>query len=204
MPPSLVDRYVGKSGKHLLKIYGRGDIWNIDQLRDFVENVRQVDAEITGNPLQAFEASRKMKSSFEDSSLYSLIFIAAVLWFDFRNIGHCLLASFPLAVGMILTFGYLGWTNQPLNPANMISLPLIMGIGVDYGVHIVHNFLEQPGRYKMTPATALAVTVDALTTIIGFGSLLIASHQGLESLGRVLTLGITFCTFTSMILFRPD
>jgi uncharacterized membrane protein YdfJ with MMPL/SSD domain len=75
-----------------------------------------------------------------------------------------------------------------------------MGIGIDYGVHIVHNYLEQKRNYQMSSATALAVTVDALTTIIGFGSLLIASHCGLQSLGRVLTLGITICTLVSLLL----
>ncbi len=82
----------------------------------------------------------------------------------------------------------------------MIALPLLMGIGIDYGVHIVHNYLEQDRNYRMSSATALAVTVDALTTIIGFGSLLLASHCGLQSLGRVLTLGIAICTLVSLIV----
>jgi hypothetical protein len=82
----------------------------------------------------------------------------------------------------------------------MIALPLLMGIGIDYGVHIVHNYLEQDRNYRMSPATAIAVTVDALTTVIGFGSLLIASHNGLQSLGRVLTLGIAICTVVSLIM----
>jgi predicted RND superfamily exporter protein len=94
----------------------------------------------------------------------------------------------------------MGLLDIPLNPANLIALPLIVGIGVDYGVHIVHNFLEQRGRYRITPATAIAVAVDSITTIIGFGSLMIASHQGLQSLGRVLTLGITCCTITSLVV----
>jgi uncharacterized protein len=110
------------------------------------------------------------------------------------------LAAFPLVLSMLQTFGLMGLLGMPLNPANLIALPLIVGIGVDYGVHIVHNFLEQPGRYRMTPATAIAVTVDAVTTIIGFGSLMIASHQGLQSLGRVLTMGITCCTITSLVI----
>ena len=76
-------------------------------------------------------------------------------------------------------FGLLGLLNIPLNPANMIALPLILGIGVDYGVHIVHEYREQTGPYRMSPGTAVAVLVDALTTIMGFGSLMVASHQGL-------------------------
>jgi hopanoid biosynthesis associated RND transporter like protein HpnN len=205
LPPSLVDRFMsnreaGTKPAYLLKIYGRGDIWDMDSLSQFVHQVREVDARATGNPLQAYEASREMKQSFEQSALYSLIIITVVLWLDFRSLWYCLLAAFPLLISMVQTFGLLAWINQPLNPANMIALPLIMGIGIDYGVHIVHNFLEQKRNYRMSPATALAVTVDALTTIIGFGSLLIASHCGLQSLGRVLTLGITICTLVSLLL----
>jgi len=200
LPASLVNRFVGHNGKHLLKIYGRGNIWNIESLQQFVSEVRSVDPRATGNPLQAYEASTEMKESYELAALYAMMVIAVVLWIDFRRPAHVLLAAFPLALSMLQTFGLMGLLNIPLNPANLIALPLIVGIGVDYGVHIVHNYLEQPGRYRITPATAVAVLVDALTTIIGFGSLMIASHQGLQSLGRVLTLGITCCMFTSLVI----
>jgi hopanoid biosynthesis associated RND transporter like protein HpnN len=199
LPASLVDRFVGHNGKHLLKIYGRGDIWNIDSLKQFVSDVRSVDPRATGNPLQAYEAATEMKRSYELAALYALIVICVVLWIDFRDARYVFLATFPLVLSLVQTFGLMGLLDIPLNPANLIALPLIVGIGVDYGVHIVHNFLEQPGRYRITPATAIAVAVDSLTTIIGFGSLMIASHQGLQSLGRVLTLGITCCTITSLV-----
>jgi hypothetical protein len=200
LPPSLVDRFVGHSGKHLLKIYGRGNIWNVESLKQFVSDVRSVDPRVTGNPLQAYEASLEMKDSYELAALYALAVIVVVLWIDFRKPAHVLLAAFPLALSMLQMFGIMGLLDIPLNPANLIALPLIVGMGVDYGVHIVHNYLEQPGRYRITPATAIAVAVDALTTIIGFGSLMIASHQGLQSLGRVLTLGIACCTVSSLVI----
>ncbi len=205
LPASLVDRFMssheaGTKPAYLLKIYGRGDIWDMDSLSQFVHQVREVDPRATGNPLQAYEASREMKQSFEQSAVYSMLIITVVLWLDFRSLWYCFLAALPLLITMVQTFGLLAWINQPLNPANMIALPLLMGIGIDYGVHIVHNYMEQPRNYRMSGATALAVTVDALTTIIGFGSLLIASHLGLQSLGRVLTLGITICTLVSLLL----
>jgi hopanoid biosynthesis associated RND transporter like protein HpnN len=200
LPPSLVDRFVGHSGKHLLKIYGRGNIWDAEALEQFVGDVRSVDPRVTGNPLQAYEASLEMKDSYELAALYAMAVIAVVLWIDFRKPAHVLLAAFPLLLSMVQMFGIMGLLDIPLNPANLIALPLIVGMGVDYGVHIVHNYLEQQGRYRITPATAIAVAVDALTTIIGFGSLMIASHQGLQSLGRVLTLGITCCTLSSLLI----
>jgi hopanoid biosynthesis associated RND transporter like protein HpnN len=202
LPPSLVDRFVGQSGKHLLKIYGRGDIWNFESLERFVHDVRSVDERATGNPLQAYEASLEMKRSYEQAALYSLIVILAVLWLDFRSLTNSLLAALPLALGMAQTLGLMGLVGIDLNPANLIGIPLILGIAVDYGVHIVHDFLERPGPYSISASTANSVLVDALTTILGFGALMVASHRGLESLGRVLTLGVTTCTVTSLV-FLP-
>ena len=124
----------------------------------------------------------------------------AVLWLDFRSIWLALLAALPLAVGIAQTLGLMGLVGIDLNPANLIGIPLILGIAVDYGVHILHDALERPGPYRISPSTANAVLVDALTTILGFGALMVASHRGLESLGRVLTLGVATCTLTALIL----
>jgi predicted RND superfamily exporter protein len=200
LPPALASRFVGKHGKHLLRIYGRGNLWDTQALSQFVREVRSVDPHVTGNPLQAHGASLEMKQSYQQAALYSLLVIIAVLWLDFRSVRHALLAAAPLGVGVLEAFGLMGWLQIPLNPANLIALPLILGIGVDYGVHIVHEFREQHGPYRMSPGTAVAVLVDALTTIMGYGALMVASHRGLQSLGRVLTLGVTCCLFTSLIL----
>jgi hypothetical protein len=191
---------VGQHGKHLLKIYGRGDIWDTAALGKFVQEVRMVDPHVTGNPLQAHEASLEMKRSYQEAAVYSLLVILGVLVLDFKSWNHALLAALPLGVGVLQMFGLLGLLDIALNPANLIALPLILGIGVDYGVHIVHEFRESKGPYKMSSATAVAVLVDALTTLVGFGSLMVATHQGLQSLGRVLTLGVTCCLFTSLVM----
>ncbi len=200
LPASLVDRFVGHHGKHLLKIYGRGDIWDTDALSRFVRDVRTVDPQVTGNPLQAHEASLEMKHSYQEAAIYSLLVILAVLVLDFKSLHYAILAALPLGVGVLQMFGLLGVLGIPLNPANLIALPLILGIGVDYGVHIVHEYRESTGPYRMSAGTAVAVLVDALTTLVGFGSLMIATHQGLQSLGRVLTLGVTCCLFTSLVM----
>ena len=202
LPPSLVERFVGTNGRHLLKIYGRGDIWHFDALERFVKDVRSVDPRATGNPLQAYEGSLEMKRSYEQAGLYSLIVILAVLWLDFRSLRYSALAILPLAVGIMQMLGLMGLVGIDLNPANLIGIPLIMGIAVDYGVHVVHDYLERPGPYRMSASTANSVLVDALTTILGFGALMVASHRGLESLGRLLTLGVTTCTVTSLV-FLP-
>ncbi len=199
LPESLVTRFVGKSDHFLLKIYGRGDIWDMDTLSGFVHDVRAVDSRATGNPLQAYEASLQMKLSYQQAAIYALLAIAAVLIVDLRNIGETLLAVAPLGLGMVQMFGLLGWLGLPLNPANMIVLPLILGIGVDDGVHVVHDFHAQRSRFRLSSSTATAVLLTSLTSMVGIGSLMTANHQGLQSLGRVLTLGVTCCLFTSLI-----
>jgi len=200
LPTSLVDRFVGQHGKYLLKIYGKGDIWDTEALGRFVKDVRSVDPQVTGNPLQAHEASLEMKRSFQEAAIYSLLVIIGVLVLDFKSIRMALLASLPLGFGVLQMFGLMGVLNIPLNPANMIALPLILGLGVDYGVHILHEFREHQGPYRMSSGTAVAVMVDASTTLVGYGALMIATHQGLQSLGRVLTLGVSCCLFTSMVM----
>jgi len=200
LPPSLVERFVGSSGRHLLKIYGRGDIWNFESLERFVCEVRSVDPRATGNPLQAYEASLEMKRSYEQAAVSALAVILLVLWLDFRSLKNSLLAVLPLVVGILQMLGLMGLVGLDLNPANLIGVPLVMGIAVDYGVHVVHDFLERPGPYRMSSSTANAVLVGGLTTILGFGALMVASHRGLESLGRLLTLGVSCCTFTSLVV----
>jgi len=183
-----------------LKIYAKGDIWDMDAMEQFVAEVRGVDPRATGNPLQTYEASRQMKRSYEQAAWYALAAILMVLYFDFRSLRYTLLAMLPLGLGMAQLFGILGILGLPLNPANMIVLPLILGIGIDDGVHVVHDFRRQRGRYRMSPSTASAVLITSLTTMVGFGSLMIARHQGLQSLGRVLTIGVSCCLFTSLVM----
>jgi predicted RND superfamily exporter protein len=191
---------VGSSGRHLLKIYGRGDIWHFEALERFVREVRTVDPRATGNPLQAYEASLEMKQSYEQAAVSAFLLILVVLWIDFRSVRHALLAVVPLVIGILQMLALMGLVGLDLNPANLIGIPLVLGIAVDYGVHVVHDFLERPGPYRISASTANAVLVGALTTILGFGALMVASHKGLESLGRLLTLGVTCCAFSSLVV----
>ncbi|UUO07417.1 MMPL family transporter [Blastopirellula sp. J2-11] len=200
-PEALVTRFVGKNNQYLLRIYPNGDIWDMESLADFVHEVQSVDSQVTGQPLQTFYASRQMQKSYVHAAIYSLIAVLIVLILDFRSLRHSLLALTPVGFGGAMLFGIQGFMDIPLNPANMIVLPLILGIGIDDGVHVLHDFRCQAGkRYRISASTAAAVLITSLTTMIGFGSLMLADHQGLQSLGRVLTIGVTCCLFTSLIV----
>ena len=93
----------------------------------------------------------------------------------------------------------------PLNPANMIALPLILGVGADNGVHIVHDYLARrgQGRYELCRSTGRGIFVAALTTVLGFGTLMIAHHRGLAGLGLLLTIGIS-CCLAAALVFLPS
>ena len=200
LPEGFVTRFVGKSNRFLLKIYSRADIWDMDALEQFVTDVKRIDPQATGKPLQTYYASRQMQLSYVQAALYSLVAVVVVLWLDFRHIGYVLLTLMPVGSGMFMLFGVMGLLDISLNPANMIVLPLILGIGIDDGVHVVHDFRNQNGPYVLSNSTASAVLLTSLTTMIGFGSLMIAGHLGLQSLGRVLTIGVNCCLLTSLVM----
>jgi hypothetical protein len=175
----------------------------MEALERFVKGVESVDPRVTGHPVQTYYASREMQSSYLHAAVYSLLSIAIILILDFRSVRYTLLSMIPLGMGVVQLFGLLGLLDIPLNAANLIVLPLILGIGVDNGVHIVHEFLEQKGSYRMSNATACAILLCAVTTMIGFGSMVFSRHQGLRSLGQVLTLGVFCCLVSSLLVLPP-
>ncbi len=201
LPKELTDRFIGKNRTYLLKVYARGNIWNMEQLQTFVRAVETVDARVTGHPVQTYYASRHMAESYVWAGLYALVAVVVLLWIDFRSLSHSLLAMVPPVIGFAMMTGCLGWLDIPFNPANMIVLPLILGIGVDHGVHLVHLWRQQRGRFKLDDATTVAVLLTANTTTASFGALILARHQGLQSLGQALTLGVTTCLAASIIFF---
>src|SRR5262249_22867951 len=145
-----------------------------------------------------------MKNGFEWAGLYAFGAIVLVLWWDFRSWKRTLIALSPLAMGIALALGIMGLFGLPLNPANMIALPLVLGVGVDNGVHVLHDFLapKMEGRYQLSRAIGRGVLVKALTTMIGFGTLMISSRRGLSGLGFCLTLGVACCMATALV-FLP-
>ena len=201
LPESLVHRFVGCSGKFLMRIYAKDDIWDLASRERFVGDIRRVDEDVTGNPIQVYEASRDLKRSYQWAAVYALIVIAAMLFVEFGNLHYPLLAVLPLGLGVLQLFGLMGWLGIPLNSANMIVLPLILGLGAENGIHIVNDFRRRTRRYhRMSAATTTAVIINSLTTMVGFAALMIASHQGLLSLGRVLTIGMSCCLMSALVL----
>jgi len=202
LPPALRERYVGRSGKWLLCVFARDCLWDYGPLEHFTRQVQTVDPDATGKPFGTVEGLKSLKSGFQWAGLYALGVIVLVLLADFRNVRHALIAVAPLALGLLLSLGVLGLCGLPLNPANMIALPLILGVGVDNGVHVLHDYLlrRREGQATISRAIGRGVLIKALTTMIGFGTLMVSSHRGLFGLGFILTLGVGCCMLTALVL----
>jgi hopanoid biosynthesis associated RND transporter like protein HpnN len=202
LPPALRERFVGGNGKWLVQAYARDGLWDIQPLEHFVAQTRSVDPEATGKPFGTLEGLRAMQFGFARAGIYALLVIVVVLWADFRTARHTFLALAPLVAGAVITLGVMGIAGVSLNPANMIGLPLIVGVGVDNGVHVLHDYRSRSRRraYTLAATTGKGIAVSAVTTALGFGTLMVARHKGLAGLGLVLTLGVIGCMVAALVL----
>jgi hopanoid biosynthesis associated RND transporter like protein HpnN len=201
LPENLRERYIGQSGTWLVEAYAKENLWEMAPLETFVQQIRTVDSEATGKPFGTLEGLQSMQRGFAWAGVYALIVIVTVLALDFRSVKHTVLALVPLMVGVIWLVGVLVVSGCDLNPANMIALPLIVGAGVDNGVHVLHDYRSRRRRpYLLDRSTGLGICVSALTTVLGFGSLMISSHRGMAGLGFVLAVGVTCCMIAALVL----
>jgi len=204
LPSDLRVRYVGQSGKWLLRIFARESLWEFPQLEQFTQRIHAIDPDATGKPFGTVEGLKAMKNGLQRAGIYAFLVIVAVLWIDFRSWKRTAIAVAPLVLAVVLSLGLLGLFGVPLNPANMIAFPLILGVGVDNGVHILHDYLLRRRNKGATISYAIGrgVLVKAMTTMIGFGTLMISSERGLVGLGLILTLGVG-CSMLTALVFLP-
>jgi hopanoid biosynthesis associated RND transporter like protein HpnN len=202
LPQPLRERHVSKNGQWLLRIFAKDSLWEYPTLERFTEEMRTVDPEVTGRPFGTLEGLRAMKNGLTRAGIYAFLVIVVVLLLDFRSIPRALIAVLPLVLGVALTLGILGYLGMPLNPANMIAFPLILGVGVDNGVHVLHDYLirRQQGQATISYALGRGVLVKSLTALIGFGVLMLSSQQGLASLGFILALGVGTSLLAALVL----
>lgn len=202
LPQDLKDRFVSADGKYLLLAYPSINILKREEMEKFLYEMRQIDPDVTGNAVHMFESSRLMMDAYVRAGLYALAAIFLYLMLTLRNIKTTFLAMLPTLAGAVLTLGLMRLTGIQFNLANLVILPLILGIGVVDGVHVLHRNREEPecGKNVISKSTGQAVVLTSLTTMIGFGSLMVADHRGVCSVGLVLTLGVGSCMITSITL----
>jgi hopanoid biosynthesis associated RND transporter like protein HpnN len=201
LPPELHARYVGKTGRYRLLVYPAENIWEFQPLARFVNDVRSVDPDTLGTPIGNFEYTRGIKEAYQEAGLYAFLGIAVLTLLTFRAVRPTLLALVPLGVGSVWTLGFMGLFQVTFNVANLIVLPLIMAPAVESGIMIVYRHREERGRRRPLPlpqSTGRAVVFSTLSTIIGFGSLMISHHRGIFSIGLLLTLGVASVLLASL------
>jgi hypothetical protein len=200
MPENLRERYISRNEVYLINVYPSVDVWDIDQRTEFVKQLKQVDPNVTGNAIHMFESTRLMKDGYVYGGIYAMVAIFIYLLFSFGALRAALVVLLPVAVGSAWTVGIMDLINVSFNLANLVILPLIIGIGVVNGVHIVHRYREETDKSVnvLSRSTGQGVVLSSLTTMIGFGSLMVADHQGVHSLGLVLSLGVGCCLIASI------
>jgi hypothetical protein len=144
----------------------------------------------------------KLKESFQQAAGYAFGIIVVLVLLHFRRLDAMLLALLPVLLGYGWMLGLMGWLGIPFNPINIGSLALLVGIGVTNGIHVLNRFVEEANPVILTRSTGKAVVVSALTTMAGFGSLMVAKHQGIASLGAVMSIGTATCMVASLV-FLP-
>lgn len=205
LPPALRDRFVGVTGQFLLQVYPKKDVWQHDNQKEFVDTLRRaLDPQdtnhpiITGTPVQLLQYTTLLKNSYITAAWYALIAIAIMVFFHFRSLIAVILAMIPVGIGTLWLVGLMGWLDIPFNPANIMTLPLVIGIGVTNGIHILNRYAEEHTPGILARSTGKAVLVSGLTAIAGFGSLILAQHRGIRSLGLVMSIGIAMCMIAGL------
>ncbi|HYR79017.1 MAG TPA: MMPL family transporter, partial [Candidatus Dormibacteraeota bacterium] len=202
LPSVLRDRFIGKSGRYLVQIYPKGDVWDDAPLLRFVTALRTVDRDVTGPPVQTFSIATVMRHGYERAALLALIGVFIFVFLDFRNLRDTVLATVPLLFGglwLIEAMGLLGWE---FNLANLFAVPIIIGTGVDNGVNLVYRWREERDKAQLIldKSVGKSVMIASLTTIAGFAALMFATHRGIASLGLVLSVGVALILIATLVV----
>ncbi|TAL52238.1 MAG: hopanoid biosynthesis-associated RND transporter HpnN, partial [Methylovulum sp.] len=204
LPPDISERWLSKDGWYRIQIFAKKDLNDLANLEAFINDVQSLAPETTDLPIMYWESMKAVVGAFEQAISIALITIALVLYGIRRNITDTLLIMTPLVLAGLFTMASTVITHTPINFANIIALPLLLGFGVDNGIHMVeklrHSLSEKQNIYQSS--TARAMFYGALTTSSSFAGLAFSPHQGIASMGLVITMGI-FWIMTSTFVILP-
>ena len=200
VPQDIKERWLSKSGLYRIQIIPKYDLNDLDNMAKFITDVQAIAPETTDLPIMYWESMKEVLAAFKEAIIIALITIALLLFSIRRNLTDTLLVMTPLILAGLFTMASTVLTGTPINFANIIALPLLLGLGVDNGIHMVeklhHSQSEEQNIYQSS--TARAIFFGALTTASSFAGLAFSPHQGIASMGLVITIGIFWimtCTF---------
>ncbi len=204
LPLSILDRYSNKKrDQFLVTVFPAGNLWqDAELLKRFADDLERVSDKATGMPVVFRALIEIIGRDGRNAVLLTLVIVFLLLWVDYRNPGHSLMAMIPLALGVFWMVGFMHLTGMKLTIMNFMGLPMIIGIGIDYGVHILHRWRHE-GRGKIRivySSTGKAILLTSLTTMLAFGSLVFSIWRGFGQLGGALFLGVGACFLTTVII----
>jgi len=201
LPGSLKQLWVTPDGRARVEVAPKGDTNDTEVLRSFARAVLAVYPNATGGPISILESSRTVVRAFLEAGFYALVSIAILLWIVLRRFGDVLLTLVPLLLAGVVTLEICVLIGMPLNFANIIALPLLLGVGVAFKIYYITAW--RSGRTNLLQSSLTrAVIWSALTTATAFGSLWLSQHPGTSSMGKLLALSLV-CTLAAAVLFQP-
>ncbi len=204
LPPELVSRMIAADGQARVQVFPNQTLRDPDDLREFTEQVQAIDPGGTGIAINLIAFGQACQDSFLQALISAFVVIGLGLLLLWRSVRDTVLVLLPLLIAATCTVGTMVLFGVAFNFANLVVIPLLFGIGVDSGIHLVHRakLLDWSKETLMGTTTARAVLYSAITTTISFGSLALSSHRGIESLGVLLIFGMAITVLANLV-FLP-
>lgn len=207
LPEIFERRFVSKDGKALaIHAIPAGRFWEADVAEAFSRDVRGIDEDATGLALIHVRHGQMVLAGFQRAAALAAGIILVLLVLDFRALGTALLALLPTILGWAWMLGIMKIAGLDFDVANIVALPLVLGIGIAFGVHMMHRARESArgGRSadveEVVRGTGGAIAVSALTTMVGFAGLMLGEYGGMKSLGGVMVIGIGSCLVATLVV----
>jgi uncharacterized protein len=201
LPSDIVGAWKSKDGLIRVEALPRGDANDNDNLRKFANAVLAAEPTAIGGPVSILKSGDTVVKAFIHAGIYALVVIGLLLWVTLRRITDVLLTLVPLLVAGAVTMEICVLIGLRLNFANIVALPLLLGIGVAFKIYYVTAWRSGRTNLLQTSLTR-AIFFSALTTATAFGSLWLSSHPGTSSMGKLLTLSL-LTTLAAVLLFQP-
>ena len=202
LPPEVKRDWIADDGRARVEAHPKGDPNDNEVLREFARAVLVAAPDGKRRPdLDPRIRSHTIIRAFFEAGIYALLSIAILLWIVLRRFTDVLLTLIPLLLAGVVTLELCVLIGMPLNFANIIALPLLLGIGVAFKIYYIMAWRAGQTRLLQSALTR-AVLFSAMTTATAFGSLWLSSHPGTSSMGKLLALSLV-CTLAAAVLFQP-
>jgi uncharacterized protein len=201
IPPELARDWLLPDGRARVQVLPKPEAGNTKGLAAFVAEVTAVAPEAGGSAVTIEETSATIVGAFRSAAIYAVISIAVILFIALRRVLDMSLVLAPLLLSSLMTVVVIVLGGLLLNYANIIALPLLLGVGVSFNIYFVMNW--RAGQTSILgSATARAILFSALTTGTAFGSLALSAHPGTASMGTLLLISLG-CTLVASLVFIP-